>query len=66
MKECTTHHYACDCREAAFKKLVDCIKLIEFQATRGFPTWQEWTYLEIQAKQALKQYEDSRGDSKVE
>jgi hypothetical protein len=21
MKECTTHHYACDCREAKFKKL---------------------------------------------
>ena len=24
MKECVTHHYACDCREAMFKQM--CIK----------------------------------------
>jgi predicted transcriptional regulator YdeE len=28
MKECATHHYACDCREAKFKKLVEALEKI--------------------------------------
>jgi len=30
MKECTTHHHACDCREAEFKALEDRLKEAEW------------------------------------
>ena len=33
MKECTTHHHACDCREEATKKLVN--KLLRDAAFKG-------------------------------
>ena len=28
-KHCTTHHYACDCREAMFAEMVEALRWIE-------------------------------------
>lgn len=65
-RQCITHHNACDCREAMFKKLRtentklrEALTVISTQARwKGYPTPQEWETIVVQQAKAMAEIKD--------
>lgn len=45
-KQCVTHHYACDCREAAMRNLVTAYRRIALRLQKGLPCAELWLHVE--------------------
>lgn len=65
MKECITHHKACDCREEKIKKLIEALKFYANKKHWGEPgaDTRDWYLIESSdrgdtAKIALKEWEE--------
>ena len=58
MKECISHHYACDCREAMFRELVEAFDDLLFECDGIFHTRPPSREVYNKAFKLLKNYKE--------
>lgn len=61
-RECTTHHFACDCREAHMGRMRRALEAIAERDVPSKPGWEGYRHVEAMGMQVLAQYVLEGGD----